>query len=1174
MSKKSHGKTRRKAKTGHSSDTPLEPHLGQIDGLAEQQSDRLENHAEEKNGLSAGSVEEQSDMRRKRRRLSHDAAANLGHQQAYPHVQVPASSPPDPHADVAMTGLGSEDMIVHASSPPLPPSSQPELSPVTPSAPSHAAPRGSHIDQPALDPHTPRLDTPAAVLDGTNPPRQRHDPPKRMMQLKAGGRLASPVKLESKEDTVNSKPTKRPGRKKKEKHLLAVCHYTPGCATGNHIDSILSGLERYKPPSLIVKLPLKFVPPPPPVKSTKPVVHKPTHPFFSGKPNTAAAPPPPAADSTHSPRRPSAVTPGKLRAQRQQQRLEAGEVEPLPTSFLNNRDKAISRQPGMTHAPWPTKGCAHVRGNFFYDTSRQRNSQSHTISAPVIAGMSRKMKQRVPIINPTEGLLAHYRQTLDFDQEIFVRSDGFQDPPSSLRVPDRSLLTGSDIQGLLSCDIGESVHIHPACSAIYHSIPALTPYDYGRSETQAWAQKYAPVSADAVLQRGKEPSILRDWMKALTIVTVESTAGLPSTRDKDERKLVKKRRKKAEDLQGFVVNSDEEFDDMDELSEPDNLSEPDAQHKRSLVHALGKNGKVSNAVIVSGPSGCGKSAMVYAAAKELGFEVFEINSGSRRTGKDILDRVGDMVENHLVQRQSADHGNTSADEDAGRLSEAFKKDLESGRQGTMASFFASKPKPSQSVKKQSLKTKSIETPQQKLPKAKAGRGQKQSLILLEEVDVLFEEDKGFWQTVFTLIMNSKRPVVMTCNDEDLVPIQVMKLHAILRMSSPPVDLAAPYLALLAAKEGHVVSKSDVSELYKSTGKDLRATIAALQLWCQMGVGDPRGGLSWIFQRWPLGSGMGKNGEPLRVVSQGSYQSGMGLFTHHIEPSSDNSSAAELLLQVWEEWDLDPRDSLFTRSEHKVRDENVTLDRASRLKAIRDHEQLSQTLSDMDTLCRVGLPGSSVFDTTDPQMTDKYRSNYISGMALLQTPTLLDYSSMDTHLAVTCSHLASKVHALELDTSTQHLAHVVSESSVPSTLTRSTFAQALEPLAYQCAMNSFSNAPNMTYTSIDGPFMPIVLDIAPYVRSIAAFDLALETQRARLGGVESGGPKRMRTTRAARSALEGGQRASTRRERWFKDAELDFDDVLQTGSETWPKFGEPLKEPLVSSRAEESMDETA
>ena len=81
---------------------------------------------------------------------------------------------------------------------------------------------------------------------------------------------------------------------------------------------------------------------------------------------------------------------------------------------------------------------------------------------------------------------------------------------------------------------------------------------------------------------------------------------------------------------------------------------------------------------------------------------------------------------------------------------------------------------------------------------------------------------------------------------------------------------------------------------------------------------------------------------------------------------------------------------------------------------------------------------------------------------------------------------------------------------------------------------------------------IVEDLAPYVRSIVAFDLRLENYRRELSGLLSGdakGTKRMRTTRASRAALEGGSKAETRKERWFSSA-VNVQRILATGNREW------------------------
>ena len=65
---------------------------------------------------------------------------------------------------------------------------------------------------------------------------------------------------------------------------------------------------------------------------------------------------------------------------------------------------------------------------------------------------------------------------------------------------------------------------------------------------------------------------------------------------------------------------------------------------------------------------------------------------------------------------------------------------------------------------------------------------------------------------------------------------------------------------------------------------------------------------------------------------------------------------------------------------------------------------------------------------------------------------------------------------------------------------------------------------------------------------------LEQDRLRLSSLLSQGGrdgKRARTTRAARAALEGGKKESTRRERWFGH-EVNYKDVMSTEGSDWSR----------------------
>lgn len=114
---------------------------------------------------------------------------------------------------------------------------------------------------------------------------------------------------------------------------------------------------------------------------------------------------------------------------------------------------------------------------------------------------------------------------------------------------------------------------------------------------------------------------------------------------------------------------------------------------------------------------------------------------------------------------------------------------------------------------------------------------------------------------------------------------------------------------------------------------------------------------------------------------------------------------------------------------------------------------------------------------------------------------------------------------------------------------------LDALAVENSIHSLGHT--RLAPSLDSPRSILACDIAPYVRSTVNYDQRLEQQRDEAFSSQG---KKGRTTRAARAAAEGGDKASTRRERWFPES-LNLQAVLQTGN-NWPQW--PAGEDLMDS----------
>lgn len=804
-------------------------------------------------------------------------------------------------------------------------------------------------------------------------------PPKKMLRVRPDGRLGSPKARAPAQDTKPKRGRKSAKAETAPKTLVASIAYGTDAQSrsfvGCEVERILSGTASNPSPA-------KSVPKRPPE------LPKPTHPFFLGGPkrddyqeesipsidDKEAGP----GDRPITPKR-KVVSPTNARVTSKPQGISesSARVFGLEDNTLRSSHARLSRFPGAMEPLWPPEGMVHVRQD--YESAETSLPTAHVSHAPKARRKMKNVEVRIPkeeqILMPYIDIIQTYRNDDEVSRKVHSREW------REFRRPLRRIVTGRELQQAIRRQIASKLPTpyqdttdeqdedelgnlqiaqstpHPAVQHVYNEVAtSLTAFDNFDCETQDWVHKYAPVYADQVLQAGREVLILRDWLKTLAIHSVDFRACVTSkTRDSSisSRRATTKRKKKiADELGGFVLSSDEEANEMNQVTDSEDRQPKNSMMKKSVMRSKdagdpGNGERVANAVVISGPHGCGKTAAVHAVAREIGFEVFEINGGSRRSGRDILDKVGDMTRNHLVKHAHSDQGADAREEaeTMNLLSEKLKQDLDSGRQGTVNSFFKSKGAPKKSPSKRKPKVQNL-SPKKNPPRKQ--HSQKQSLILLEEVDVLFDEDKTFWVTTLELLVQSKRPIIMTCTDESLLPLEDMVLYAILRFTPPPEQLATDYLLLVACNDGHLLPRDAVSNLYKSKGSDLRASMTELNFYCQMAIGDTKGGLEWMLIKSPSTNSSDRNQEPLRVVSEGTYQTGMGWLsgedqTFLAERSMDQET--EMLSEAWYGWGLDVGTCEAYVLPSATQEEPARKLTLQQLQAL---DQVAETLSAVDT----------------------------------------------------------------------------------------------------------------------------------------------------------------------------------------------------------------------------------
>ncbi|KXG52784.1 ATPase, AAA-type, core [Penicillium griseofulvum] len=942
-----------------------------------------------------------------------------------------------------------------------------------------------------------------------------------------GGFLSSPVSSPPRE--IKKKTTGKRGRPRKAESKVVTIKYSVAMDknTGKLIDDILGGRVVQKPPAATPSVqPCKT--------KTKP--RKPTHPFFSKKPAQKSGPASLNGSQSDNPDTSAGVPSNQATAGAPDRKR----IVPASGGSFTSFPRRASRFPELLDPLWPPQDLVHVTdvqpprlvNDRAWHTTQDRKKSK-------IAAISIRDEENVLLVGTAEA-----RRIASLPKQEY-------DALGILRHPVRHVASSQVLHTAMERQMSwsspnrqfpwnsSSPPLARLRSALLTSVSA---FDCATYEPQLWTHKYAPQSAEDVLQLGREPHMLRDWLRNLKITAVDTgKSSKENAKAKSKREKKAKKRQKAYKLDDFVVSSDEEASEMDNLPGSDDelaggvTTTPQRTVIRSGdvasgLHGVEKKTPMTNAILLSGPAGSGKTASVYAVAKELDFEVFEINAGSRRSARDMLERVGDMTQNHLVHLLNESDNSTDNDKD-------------SAKQNKLKSFFKGT-----SSKASNPGSQSGEPSPKPESAPKRPRSQKQSLILLEEADILFEEDRQFWTGVLTLISQSKRPIVITCNDESLIPTQDMSLHAILRYRKAAPDFSVDYLLLVAANEGHMLKREAVTRLYQGSGMDLRKSLMDLTFWCQMGVGSEKAGLDWLLPSWPPGSNVDHDGDRLRVLSLNTYERYMGWFNRDmILTQGSLDEETEIIRNSLKSWDLGLQDSEDMAGKSQVEllppDQLQSIPKTTQLDMLCREADYYDMRSSLDILCS-SLSTDTRTDAVDisaPPPPEGYRSNYLDNYPLLHTELRTEYSCLSETVSSTFEALISKTFrpSTTEDLESQYAGRVLSKIIIsamppqtpPSTLPQ--FQRIFEPIMRANYSNPTPTARHAP--SFENGLAPITEDLAPYIRSIMVFDARLQQYREMLYALtaqEHGRDKRSRTTRASRAALEGGDKASTRKERWF------------------------------------------